>query len=93
MKILLIQPPIEDFYETDIRLQPIGLCYLKGVLNKYLPGLDVKILDFHQGYGRKTIPLPKELAYLKPYYPQPDKSPFSSFYHYYHFGASYDVIA
>jgi hypothetical protein len=28
MKVLLIQPPIEDFYETPIRRQPLGLAYL-----------------------------------------------------------------
>src|SRR5207244_8256547 len=29
MKVILIQPPVQDFYDTDVRLQPIGLCYLK----------------------------------------------------------------
>ena len=28
MKIPLIQPPIQDFYQTSIRTQPIGLAYL-----------------------------------------------------------------
>ena len=36
MKILLIQPPIQDFYDTDVRLQPLGLCMLKAVLKKLL---------------------------------------------------------
>lgn len=92
-KLLLIQPPIEDFYETDERLQPIGLCYLKSAVDKHLPNFSVIVKDYHQGFGRRTIPLPKELAYLKGYYSCPDKSPFSSFYHYYHFGASFDEIA
>ena len=25
MKVLLIQPPVQDFYDTDVRLQPIVL--------------------------------------------------------------------
>ncbi|BBM82911.1 B12-binding domain-containing radical SAM protein [Candidatus Uabimicrobium amorphum] len=93
MKLLLIQPPIQDFYDTDIRLQPIGLCYLKAAIGKFLPHVDVTIRDFHQGWGRKTLPIPKELKYLQEYYPHPDKSPFCSFYHYYHFGATFEQIA
>ncbi len=88
-KLVLIQPPIQDFYETSIRLQPIGLCYLKATVYKFLPEWEVVVKDYHHGWGRHTIPLPKELVYLKEYYAYPDKSPFSSFYHYYHFGASF----
>lgn len=93
MKLVLIQPPIRDFYDTTIRLQPIGLAYLKAALKKHLPEWQVVIKDFHQGWGRRTVALPKELAYLKDYYPWPDQSPFSLFHHYYHFGASFETIA
>lgn len=92
LKLLLLQPPIEDFYDTDIRLQPIGLCYLKGTLAKYLPQIKVIIKDYHQGHGRRTIAIPKELKYLQDYYGFANSSPFSSFYHYYHFGASFEKI-
>ncbi|MBU0728251.1 MAG: B12-binding domain-containing radical SAM protein, partial [Proteobacteria bacterium] len=92
-KLLLIQPPVEDFYQTDIRLQPIGLAYLKAAVKKHLPEFEVIIRDYHHGWGRKTIPLPKELAYLKEYYAQVDASPFSTFHQYYHFGASFEEIA
>ncbi len=93
MKILLIQPPIQDFYDTDIRLQPIGLAYLKAAVRKHLPDIQVVIRDFHHGWGRRTIPVPRELAYLREYYSAPDKSPFSTFFHYYHFGADFETIA
>ncbi len=93
MKLLLIQPPVQDFYDTDIRLQPIGLAYLKAAVRKHLPDLQVVIRDFHHGWGRKTIPVPRELAYLKDFYSAADKSPFSTFYHYYHFGADFETIA
>lgn len=98
MRLLLIQPPVEDFYDTDIRLQPIGLCYLKGAVQKFLPDVEVIIRDFHRGLGnklagRRTVPIPSELKYLKDYYPVPDKSPFSTFFEYFHFGASYESIA
>ncbi len=92
MKIVLVQPPIRDFYDTDIRLQPIGLCYIKSAINKYLPEADVLIRDYHAGYSRKTVPLPEELSFLKEYYPVADKSPFSTFHQYYHFGESFDRI-
>jgi radical SAM superfamily enzyme YgiQ (UPF0313 family) len=93
MKVLLIQPPIQDFYDTEIRLQPLGLCMLKAVVEKLLPHVEVIVKDYHQGYGRKTIQLPSELSYLKEYYAFPDKSPFSTFHNYYHFGASFEEIA
>lgn len=93
MKILLIQPPVQDFYDTDIRLQPIGLAYLKAVVKKHLPEIKVVIKTYHHSRHRKTIPLPKELTYLKEFYAKDDKSPFSSFHHYYHFGTDFKTIA
>jgi len=92
MKLVFLKPPIEDFYQTKIRLQPLGLAYLKAIVKKYFPQIKTKILDFQQGYPAKTIPYPKEVAYLKNYYFPTDKSPFSTFHHYYHFGADYEEI-
>jgi radical SAM superfamily enzyme YgiQ (UPF0313 family) len=92
MKVLLIQPPVQDFYDTDMRLQPIGLCYLKSAVNKHLPDTDVIIRDYHGGCGRKTVAIPKELQYLTDYYPVADKSPFSTFHQYYQFGKPFDDI-
>ena len=92
MKVLLIQPPVQDFYDTDVRLQPIGLAYLKAAVNKHLPGVEVIVKDYHGGCGRRTVTIPKELLYLKDYYPVADKSPFSTFHQYYHFGKPFDAI-
>ncbi len=93
MKLVLVQPPIEDFYDTDVRLQPIGLAYLAGAVRERLPGIAVEILDFHHGWGRRSRPLPKELSYLREYYAHHDESPFSTFHQYYRFGASDADIA
>ncbi|MBI5559027.1 MAG: B12-binding domain-containing radical SAM protein [Deltaproteobacteria bacterium] len=93
MKIILMQPPIQDFYDTDVRLQPLGLCFLKAVLAERCPEVKVVVRDFHHGWGRRTIPIPRELGYLKKYYSQPNQSPFSSFHQYYHFGLSFEKIA
>lgn len=92
MRVVLVQPPIADFYDTDIRLQPIGLCYLKAAIKAFLPDVEVIIRDYHHGHGRRTVPLPPELAYLRDYYPVADQSPFSTFHQYYHFGQSFDAI-
>ena len=89
MKILLIQPPIQDFYRTSIRTQPIGLAYLAASLKNH--GHDVEILDC-QTEKKKSIPIPAELSYLKDFYPFDDRSPFKLYTGYYHFGMSYEEI-
>jgi radical SAM superfamily enzyme YgiQ (UPF0313 family) len=93
MRVVLIQPPIQDFYNTEVRLQPIGLCYLKAAVNSHLPDVEVIIKDYHQGHGRRTIAVPRELADLAAYYPVADKAPFAVFHQYYHFGLSFAGIA
>jgi radical SAM superfamily enzyme YgiQ (UPF0313 family) len=92
MKLLLIQPPIQDFYDTNIRLQPLGLAYLKAAVRKHYPAIEVVLKDYHQGYGRRTIALPADLSYLREYFPYHDLSPFSTFHSYYHFGAGFELI-
>ncbi|MDP3981224.1 MAG: radical SAM protein [Chlamydiota bacterium] len=93
MKILLIQPPVRDFYDTSIRLHPIGLAYLKSAVETFCKDWHVRLIDFHAGYPKRMMPWPKEFAYLKSYYPCHDQSPFGAFHHYYHFGAQIDDIA
>jgi len=89
MKILLIQPPIQDFYQTSIRTQPIGLCYLAAILQEH--DHEVQILDC-QTEKRKSIPIPSELSYLKVVYPFHDRSPFKLYTGFYHFGMGWEEI-
>jgi radical SAM superfamily enzyme YgiQ (UPF0313 family) len=89
MKILLIQPPIQDFYQTSIRTQPIGLAYLAASLQK--SGHDVEILDCQRNQ-KKSIPIPSELSYLRDFYPFNDRSPFKLYTGYYHFGMEWKEI-
>ncbi len=89
MKILLIQPPVEDFYQTPIRRQPIGLAYIASSLKT--AGHDVEILDCQAGRKRNT-PIPYELSYLKDFYPYNDLSPFKLYSGYYHFGMGWEEI-
>jgi uncharacterized radical SAM superfamily protein len=90
-KILLINPPIQDFYQTEIRQQPLGLKYIQAVLEK--AGYTVFLLDGLASTKKFTIPVPKQLNYLKKYYPTSDLSPFKLFTHYRHFGLSFPEIA
>ncbi len=92
-KILLIQPPVCDFYQTPIRLRPTGVAYLKAIIKKYYPKAEVIIKDYHHGYGKTAIPVPKDLHYLKDIYQLKDESPFSTFCDYFHFGAGFKQIA
>jgi radical SAM superfamily enzyme YgiQ (UPF0313 family) len=83
---------VEDFYDTDVRLQPIGLAYLKAVVKQELPEVEVNIIDFHHGWGRRTVPIPKELSFLKKFYNRADQSPFRLFHNYFRFGATDEVM-
>ncbi len=89
MKVLLIQPPVRDFYQTSIRTQPIGLAYLAASLKSH--GYEVGILDC-QTSEKRSIPIPSELSYLKDFYPFNDRSPFKLYTGYYHFGMAWDEI-
>ena len=89
MKILLIQPPIQDFYQTSIRTQPIGLAYLAASLKAQ--GHEVEILDC-QTERKSSISIPPELSYLRDFYPFHDRSPFKLYTGYYHFGMGWKEI-
>ncbi len=89
--ILLIQPPIRDFYLTKKRTIPYGLmCIGAALLRK---GFSVEIFDALATSKSKKIPVPREMDYLMPYYGKPDISPFGLFHDFRHFGYSFEHIA
>ncbi len=88
--ILLIQPPIRDFYLTAKRTIPYGLAGIAAGLLE--DGLSVEILDALATPKSRVVDLPPEMSYLQPYYGKSDQSPFALFHHYKHFGYSYDTI-
>jgi hypothetical protein len=90
MKILLIQPPVEDFYQTTIRTLPVGLLYLAASLKQ--AGNQVEILDCQATEKKQTIEAPPEFAYLKRYYRPGNVSPFKLFSHYRHYGLAWEEI-
>jgi len=82
MRVLLIQPPLEDFYTTAIRLYPLGLVYAAAVLRKL--GVTVQILDCLNPLKKHPLPLPADFHYLVPFL---ERDPLL-FKRYYRFGIS-----
>ncbi|MCP4752170.1 MAG: B12-binding domain-containing radical SAM protein [Proteobacteria bacterium] len=88
--ILLIQPPIRDFYLTAKRTIPYGLACIASSLER--EGFTLEIFDGLATSKSRIVDLPEELQYLRSYYPGPDRSPFALFHHFKHFGYSFEHI-
>jgi anaerobic magnesium-protoporphyrin IX monomethyl ester cyclase len=83
VKVLLIQPPIEDFYHTKIRTYPLQLLYLAAKIKDIC---DLSVIDFRTNIKSKEIsenPFPE----LESYYKSGIQTPFSMFNKYYRFGS------
>lgn len=88
--ILLIQPPIRDFYLTEKRTLPYGLACIAAALAE--AGFSVEILDGLATAKSRPLPLPPEMEHLRPFYGRPDVSPFALFHTFRHFGYSFEHI-
>jgi radical SAM superfamily enzyme YgiQ (UPF0313 family) len=88
--ILLIQPPIRDFYLTVKRTIPYGLACIASVLRN--EGFSVEIFDGLSTSKSRIADLPEEMKYVREFYNTPDQSPFGLFYQYRHFGYSFEHI-
>ncbi|GLI33092.1 B12-binding domain-containing radical SAM protein [Desulforhabdus amnigena] len=88
--ILLIQPPIRDFYLTAKRTIPYGLACIAASLIK--EGFSVEILDGLATSKSRIIPWPEEMSYLREYYGKADFSPFALFHSFKHFGYSFQHL-
>jgi B12 binding domain/Radical SAM superfamily len=89
--ILLIQPPIRDFYLTAKRTLPYGLASIAASLR--CAGFTVSICDGLATAKSRPIPWPEEMQYLSPYYGRSDRSPFGLFHQFRHYGYSLEHIA
>ncbi len=89
-EVLLIQPPIRDFYMTAKRTLPYGLAAVAAALMR--EGVSVSILDGLATRKRRTLPFPPEMAFLKTHYGTPDRSPFALFGGFSHFGLSFEHL-
>lgn len=88
--VLLIQPPIKDFYLTAKRTIPYGLACIAASLIR--AGFSVRMLDCLATSRSRAIPLPQEMFYLNKYYATADISPFALFHQYKYFGYSFQYI-
>lgn len=88
--ILLIQPPIRDFYLTAKRTMPYGLACIAASLRE--AGFGVAILDGLATAKARVIPWPDEVGFLEPFYRRADRSPFALFHRFRHFGYSFEHI-
>ena len=89
-EILLIQPPIQDFYLTRKRTIPYGLASLAAALET--AGFTVGLFDALATAKSRPLRRPDTMAYLDAYYGRPDISPFALFHQYRHFGYSYQHL-
>lgn len=87
MKVLLIQPPIEDYYTTPIRNYPLGLLF---IASKVYDLCDVEILDLR--FSRKPAVIDSPFKELETYYSS-SYSPFSLFHKYQRLGKNKNEIA
>ena len=88
--VLLIQPPIRDFYLTRQRTVPYGLACIAGALLE--AGFSTEILDALASTKARELAWPAEMAHLAPHYGRPDRSPFALFHRYQHFGCSFGTL-
>ncbi|HCY87563.1 MAG TPA: B12-binding domain-containing radical SAM protein [Desulfobacteraceae bacterium] len=89
--VLLIQPPIREFYLTRKRTIPYGLASIAAALQQ--EGFTVDILDALARDKSKPIPYPEGFDHLTPYYGRFDQSRFALFHQFRHFGYSHEHIA
>ena len=89
-EILLIQPPIQDFYLTRKRTIPYGLTCLAASLEE--AGFSVGLFDALATGKSKPVERPDKMAYLDTFYGRPDISPFALFHQFRHFGYSHQYI-
>jgi radical SAM superfamily enzyme YgiQ (UPF0313 family) len=88
--VLLIQPPVRDFYLTAKRTIPYGLSCIAASLLK--SGFSVDILDALATPKSRLLDWPEEMTFLEPFYGREDISPFALFHTFRHYGYSFEHI-
>lgn len=84
--ILLIQPPIRDFYFSAKRTQPYGLACVAAAARA--AGFSVDLVDGLATSKARPANVPAVLETAQALYGPPDRSPFALFGRYRHFGYS-----
>ncbi|MFH2059711.1 MAG: radical SAM protein [Pseudomonadota bacterium] len=89
-KVVLVQPPIQDFYLTIKRTIPYGLASIAASIIQ--EDFEVKIIDGLATSKSKIIEYPPAFSYLEPFYGKKDITAFSLFHEFRHFGYSYEHL-
>jgi radical SAM superfamily enzyme YgiQ (UPF0313 family) len=92
MKLLLVAPPIFDFYFTPGRAEPLGLFYLKAAVHHYCPDITVDLYNARSSGKKREMQPPSCFDHLKDVYVQ-DQSVFGLMSKYQRFGDSLQKIA
>jgi anaerobic magnesium-protoporphyrin IX monomethyl ester cyclase len=90
-RVVLVQPPVQDYYLTRKRTLPYGLLSMAASLSA--SGFEADIFDGLSTGRSKPVEKPPAMAYLDAFYDRPDQSMFCLFHSYRHFGYSFDHIA
>ncbi len=90
-QVVLVQPPIEDYYLTRKRTLPYGLMSIAASLKA--AGIDTAVIDALATRKSKPRPRPERFAHMDDFYGRADRSLFCLFHSYRHFGYSLDHIA
>jgi hypothetical protein len=90
-QVVLVQPPIEDYYLTRKRTLPYGLMSIAASLKA--AGFDTAVIDGLATRKSKPVPRPDRFAHMDDFYGRADRSLFCLFHSYRHFGYSLDHIA
>ncbi len=90
-QVVLVQPPIQDYYLTRKRTLPYGLMSIAASLKA--ARFETAVIDGLATRKSKPIPRPDRFAHMDEFYGRPDRSLFCLFHSYRHFGYSLDHIA
>jgi anaerobic magnesium-protoporphyrin IX monomethyl ester cyclase len=88
--ILLVQPPITDYYHTAKRTIPYGLASIAAAVSQ--AGFSVAVLDAMATGKSRMIAPPAELDYLDAFHGRADHSPFGLFHHFRYYGYSLEYL-
>lgn len=84
MQLIIVVPPIHDFYFTPHRSSALGAETVRLALNK--AGHRASVFNLPGSGNSRTIPIPGELDYLRPYIMRDETGPLSFFTTFKHFG-------
>jgi len=90
-RIILVQPPLRDFYLTHHRMNALGLKVVRRLLEK--AGCTVECFNFPRSGESAKISLPDSLSHLSPYLIAGERGPLSGFHRFRRFGPEFRAAA